>query len=301
MRAMLSYFLLASLALVQLPALAAWGDVSYDPSPALFDLDKAAQFDGFGLITSLTIGLSNLNPAVVNFENEYANGQQLNDWIPLGGTAARFGFGSDRSHIQWQSSIGQVDAASTQFGLYHPHGTYGNAPGVIDSPRNYVADHFFLTESTQTASSPSAYFAIQFQSPVSFVSFAMINQTGQAGGPANLTLWRGDRLLDAVQIVGNLTTSRPDTVDGDFSYFIGSGPVDSVAPHPLPTFDFVVLGLAGINGAVGFDNFTVGIAPIPEPETYGMFLAGLGLVVLRARRRGATTATASNPTATPSA
>lgn len=43
--------------------------------------------------------------------------------------------------------------------------------------------------------------------------------------------------------------------------------------------------LSGTNGQVDFNNigFTGSISPIPEPETYAMFLAGLGLLGWRMR------------------
>lgn len=301
MRAVSRIITVLALGALSVPALAAWGDVSYDANPAVFDLDKDAQFDLFGLLSSSLSLANNVSRASENFESGYVSGQQLSDWRAINGATVRFGFGIDLDQIRWQSSIGRIDAVSSQFGLLHPHGTYGNAPGVTDSPRNYVADHYFLTENVPAGSSPSAYFVVQFQSPVSFVSFAMIHQTGQPGGPANMTLWRGDRLPGAVQIASAGSGIRPDTVDGDFTYFIAQGPADDLVPNARQRFDFVVLSLAGIEGPVGFDNFTVGVAPVPEPETYGMLLAGLGLLALRARRRSALTATANSPIATPRA
>jgi len=44
-------------------------------------------------------------------------------------------------------------------------------------------------------------------------------------------------------------------------------------------------GVVATGGTARVDNFTVMAAPIPEPETYAMMLAGLGLLVLMARRR----------------
>ena len=42
---------------------------------------------------------------------------------------------------------------------------------------------------------------------------------------------------------------------------------------------------ANTDGAVGFDNLT--LAPVPEPGTYALMLAGLGAVGFIARRRTA--------------
>ena len=46
--------------------------------------------------------------------------------------------------------------------------------------------------------------------------------------------------------------------------------------------------ISGDNGTVGFDNLQYGVlTAVPEPETYALMLAGLGLVGALARRRKA--------------
>jgi hypothetical protein len=80
-------------------------------------------------------------------------------------------------------------------------------------------------------------------------------------------------------------------IEGDFypelvADFLG----DQNLPNPLPTFhgrlalDFVVTGSpAGPQSDVFFDGLSV--TAVPEPESYAMLLAGLGLLGFAARRR----------------
>lgn len=55
---------------------------------------------------------------------------------------------------------------------------------------------------------------------------------------------------------------------------------------PTPVAGPLTLTITGIStgGAYG-GNFTVAMAPVPEPATYGMMIAGLGILVMLARRR----------------
>lgn len=46
-------------------------------------------------------------------------------------------------------------------------------------------------------------------------------------------------------------------------------------------------GYSGAGAHFGMDNLTVNAAPVPEPETYAMMLAGLGLLGFMARRKKA--------------
>lgn len=63
--------------------------------------------------------------------------------------------------------------------------------------------------------------------------------------------------------------------------------------------DFGVTGLVGYGRlnqqSWGLDNVAVAVTPIPEPSTYAMLLAGLGLLGFVARRRTRIMAQAKNP------
>ncbi len=265
---------------------AAVGDISYDPNPALVDVDKSAQFDAYSVLTSAVLAGHSLTPATQDFEHEYSSGQSLEGWQAIGSTHMRFAMGSPPFSLQSTTWIQPVDSNSSQFGLAHPQGTYGNVAGVLNDPRNYVADHYFLTGSTQTGADANNIFVVEFQSPVSFLGFTLLNYTSQAGGSAQLTLWSGDSLATASQVqTAGSGVIAADIAPGGLRYVVGNGPADYTLGHALPSFNFAVLNIGAPDAQIGFDNFTVGIAQVPELETYALLLAGLGCLATRVRRQ----------------
>lgn len=264
------------------PAYAAWGDVSYSPNMTKYDEEIVAQYDLFGLLSQVV--LYPLSSASQNFEAGFASGQTINDWVALGSTRVRFGFGETLNSVQWTSSIGTIDPTASDFGLSHPQGPYGNVEGVLDQPRNYVADLHYLTAAS---GSPSpGYFVMQFEEPVSFLSFAMIDYASP-GATFSMTLWNGDNLGNLRQVAENGTFNEDRTVfddrlEGSFDYLV-SDAQRQFPGGPRSTFSYAIVKLDATDATVGFDNITVGIAPVPEPETYS--LMGLGLVAIAAKRR----------------
>lgn len=284
----MNFILRCSLAIIlgafMLPTHAAVGDVSYDPDPAKHDLDIDAQFDTLAILSHVILSSGPLTRAQQNFESGFTNGQVLNSWVALGGTRMRFGFGESLDQIQWQSVVGQIDAGSSTYGLDHPMGTYGNAPGVSDDPRNYVADHYFLSSGKATGSS---YFVVQTEQPISFIGFTMNDYASGVGGTYKLSLLSGNSLLDALEIPNvrnTVGTVEVGVADGSLRGVIGSPPPLDHSNRRAP-FNFTVLRLDTPDATVGFDNFVVGIAPVPEPEAWAMLLAGLGLLGLAGLRQ----------------
>ena len=268
-------------ALFTLPAYGAWGDVSYDPSPSLIDLDEAARFDAVGFLTYALTSGPGMRRATQNVESGFTTGQVLNDWVGIGGNQVRFGFGSSPGSVDWRARIGQIDPLAG-YGLTHPHGTYGNAPGVLGDPRNYIADHFFLTSDTAVGEPVPQYFVMQFESPINFLALAILDYANQVGGLAHLDLFLGDDLAtaSAVPIVGNSPnrTVGADTPDGAIDYFIARGPYVGGPPDwPLAPFNIAVLRLDTPDATVGFDYiFTA--SSVPEPGSVALLLGGLGLL-----------------------
>ena len=86
--------------------------------------------------------------------------------------------------------------------------------------------------------------------------------------PSGFDDMQGDLTGTINQFVGSLSFSVSATVDGTLL-------------HDLPLF----YGFTGGNGLADDGHFVSSAVPVPEPETWGMLLAGLGLVGFAARRR----------------
>lgn len=84
----------------------------------------------------------------------------------------------------------------------------------------------------------------------------------------------GTATLNSIPLI---TGSTPAPLGGTYSF---AGLLATPVSGPL------VLTITGTSsgGAYG-GNFTVAMAPVPEPATYGMMLGGLGILAMLARRR----------------
>jgi len=267
---------------------AAWGDVSYDPTPALIDEDKSAQFDAIGILVDAVVRSIGGTSARQDFEGGFINAQVLTDWVRLGDNRVRFGFGDSLARIDWRGRIGQIDPGAAEFGLTHPRGTYGNAAGVAGDPRNYIFDHYFLTaDSVPGAAKP--YFVMQFEQPIVFVALSVSDYTS-SGGSSRFDLLVGDDLASSVALpeYGH----RPDLIwppdlldDGGFVAVVGNGRgvwSPSVS-NRYPRFNFAVLRLDPADPTVGFDNLIV-VNAVPQPGVLALLLAGLGALTATWRR-----------------
>ncbi|MGQ9860461.1 MAG: FxDxF family PEP-CTERM protein [Thiobacillaceae bacterium] len=74
------------------------------------------------------------------------------------------------------------------------------------------------------------------------------------------------------------------TGDGSMGSLIGPGSF-SFTPTVPGSYTAVVFGDPGSFGPFTYSTFGVTITPVPEPETWAMLLAGLGLVGLQLRRK----------------
>lgn len=112
-----------------------------------------------------------------------------------------------------------------------------------------------------------------------------LSLTGLATGNYNVTL-----SVNTINSVLDVTATK--NANGFAQVGLGNtfGPVTQytfVASTQTP-IKLEIFGTSGGAGAMYFGNVTASLAaPVPEPESYAMFLAGLGIMGAVARRRAA--------------
>lgn len=96
------------------------------------------------------------------------------------------------------------------------------------------------------------------------------------GGIKNLTAW-----LNNTQLFGPNSTQTGDGVTTTLQVKSGS------ATLPAGVYSLVVsgTGVTGVSASYGGNIVAAPVTPVPEPETYAMLLAGLGVMGAIARRR----------------
>ena len=107
--------------------------------------------------------------------------------------------------------------------------------------------------------------SVTFSTPVLAAAFALVTNTST---PSQSTF------------IASLGSTPVET----FSLFTGIPSVPTYVGFTGITFDTITFIPAGTGVKIVIDNLQ--ITPVPEPETYAMMLAGLGLLGFVARRRG---------------
>lgn len=114
-----------------------------------------------------------------------------------------------------------------------------------------------------------------------------------------LSLIGGTQYIASFDLAGNHRNGSPETVTGIFGVGLGNVSATfslgqsvgwttySLVFTPTTTTNYVLSfsNSGGDNIGMLLDNVKVITAPVPEPETYAMMLAGLGLLGVMTRRR----------------
>ncbi len=154
-----------------------------------------------------------------------------------------------------------------------PNWSFSGLTGVFNTPAN--PDDYLFVSTQVPVINPTARAQFTFNA-VGAVPFYLVEFSYTGAG--NVRFQAG--ALDETKTFGPngvLTTNPgPNPGSGFFSWYFGS-PILDTTP--------VTITLTGNGLGANVDNWSV--AAVPEPSTYALMLAGLGVVGLMARRRQA--------------
>jgi hypothetical protein len=170
------------------------------------------------------------------------------------------------------SSLRFVSQTGNNYAINAGTGVVGNAPGVI--PAGFTAVAYTRSDPSQSSgpASTSLYYIDTATDTLHFAGGAfnapVISMVGTLGVSGNVIGANGFDIDASGMGWAALTLDNGDS--GLYSINLGTG---------LATFNGALsANLRGLTAAPF-------MAPVPEPETWGMLLAGLGLVGMIARRR----------------
>ena len=154
------------------------------------------------------------------------------------------------------------DATARSHVLGGPDGKFLSLPGQTGTP---VGSPF-----------PGAYIEVGFGRNFGASGNLNLFEAGNNGESAQLFLWTDNGGNIQVQV----TRGVNDEISLDLGAYAGT-----LASIGGSAFTKVGIGGLDLNGtSKGFDLDAVSLTPVPEPETYAMMLAGLGIVGWMARR-----------------
>ncbi len=196
----------------------------------------------------------------------------INNWgsfyVGTGTTATVGGIGFYNRGGALLSGGGTIAGNVTSFGTVGP----GNSPGVLSIEGNY----------TQWA---SGTYAAEIGGLLAGTQYDVLNVSGTAflDGLLNVSLFDLGSGLFAPQAGDYFDILTANTITGSFSSL-------SFAALSNPNLFWHIEYLTDAIGATDVVRLSIGqnvvpTTPVPEPETYAMLLAGLGLLGFTARRR----------------
>jgi len=202
--------------------------------------------------------------ATITFDEFPANNSNIaitSLYAPLG-----VSFGTDNSGI-WNGTSGGDP------GNWDLEGTNGNA---------FLGNNGFNNGRTYVST-------INFSSLVSNVSFDVARSNGSSQGQGLVaSAYNGSTLLSSQSILFGTINSWTSLVFGigGISSLIITGSATGFSPFGLDNLQF------SNNLLNGPGNPQLDVSPAPEPETYALMLAGLGMLGFVTRRRGQKSAVA---------
>jgi hypothetical protein len=226
-----------------------------------------------------TLGLvsSALAAPTVYFGETLGAGENTRLAVFANATNARNSFLSGLTGVGTESFEGYAAGTSTPLAISFPgagtatlSGTgqvVSTSPGTTNGFGRYATDGNQFWEATSS-------FSITFSAPVAAFGFMGVD-IGDFNGQVTVTTAGG---LNQVFNVGN-------TIGGAGGGVLFWGVIDNATTFTSVSFGNTNSG----TDFFGFDQMTIGslqqVTPVPEPETYAMLLAGLGLLGFVARRR----------------
>lgn len=201
-----------------------------------------------------------------------------------------FSFGSyqpgTEATAQTQLTTARTTLGLGAGGLTSLSGTF--APGTYDFGAGLLAAGETLT--LDGGGSNTAVWIFRFTDTLTTVQTSIFSMTNVGDGAGVGLYWNvgSSATLDGDTFAGNVLAHTSITTDGNLT--MGCGRL--LADNGNVTLDGVGATIStgcGVAGDVGFGSGGFdqagGVAAIPEPETYAMLLAGLGILGFAARRR----------------
>jgi PEP-CTERM motif len=199
---------------------------------------------------------------------------------PIAAQAATF---ANTTFTLLPGTIAGADFSGTSYG----GDIAGAFPVALDdaTARSYVLggpDGKFLTLPGQTGTPngqafPGAYVEVGFGGNFGANNLLNIYEVGNNAETAQIFLWTNN----GGNIQFDIARGASDVITIDLSSY-----ASTLSFLGASAFTKVGIGGLDLNGASkGFDLDAVSISAVPEPETYAMLLAGMGLIGTMARRR----------------